>query len=135
VGETTATKLQLTVPLSGAIHHWQVTAIDVRGQTRRTRTRLLRVDSAGPRVSVGYRRKKRVVTIGARAQDLRGRGLRSSGMRSVAISWGDGSPDARGTTSVRARHRYARGGSFALVVTARDRAGNVATNRRTVVIG
>jgi hypothetical protein len=135
VGETTDTKLQLTVPLGGAIHHWQVTAIDIRGQERRSKTRLLRVDSAAPRMSVGYKRSKRVVAIGARAHDLRGRGFRTSGMRSVAISWGDGSADARGTTSVRARHRYGRSGSFALIVTARDRAGNVTTNRRTVVIG
>ena len=134
VATTTDTKLQLTVPLQGAIHHWQVTAIDIRGQTRRSKTRLLRVDSAAPRVSVGYKRKKRVVTIGARAQDLRGPGFRSSGVRSVSIAWGDGTFTS-GTTSVHATHRYAHSGSYALVVTARDRAGNEATNRRTVVIG
>jgi hypothetical protein len=135
VGETTDTKLQLTVPLLGAIHHWQVTAIDIRGQTRRSKTRLLRVDSAGPRVSVAYKRSKRVVTIRARARDLRGPGCRSSGIRSVTIDWGDGTAGAGGTASVRARHRYARSGSFVLTVTARDRAGNATTNQRTVVIG
>lgn len=135
VGETTDTTLQLTVPLLGAIHHWQVTAIDIRGQTRRSRTRLLRVDSASPRVSVGYKRSKRVVTIRARARDLRGPGFRSSGIRSVTIDWGDGTAGAGGTTTVRARHHYGRSGSFVLTVTARDRAGNATTNRRTVVIG
>jgi hypothetical protein len=135
VGETTATTLQLTVPLQGAVHHWQVTAIDGRGQARRSRTRLLRVDTAGPRVSVGYKRAKRVVRISARARDLRGPGFRSSGIRGITISWGDGGFDAGTTTTLRARHRYARTGSFALIVTARDRAGNVTTNRRTVTIG
>jgi hypothetical protein len=136
VGQTTgATELRLTAPLAGAIHHWQVTAIDIRGQTRRTSSRLLRVDSAAPRISVGYKRKKRVVDVSVRASDLRGPGFRTSGISSVVISWGDATSGVRAVARLKARHRYSRPGTYALEITARDKAGNVTVNRRSVVIG
>ncbi|HEV7884535.1 MAG TPA: hypothetical protein VGO81_13265 [Solirubrobacteraceae bacterium] len=134
-GETEDTKLQLTVPLKGALHHWQVTAVDGRGQTRRSRTRLLRVDDLAPRLSVGYTRAKRVVSISARGRDLGGTGHRSSGIRDVVVVWGDATPRAVGTARLRVRHRYARAGTYALEVRARDMAGNVDVFKRTVRIG
>jgi hypothetical protein len=135
VGETEDAKLQLTTPLRGAVHHWQVTAVDLRGQTRRTRTRLLRVDDLAPRLSVGYKRSGRVVGISAHGRDLGGTGHRSSGIRDVVVSWGDATRPARGTARLRVSHRYARAGAYALEITARDRAGNVDVFKRTVRIG
>jgi hypothetical protein len=135
VGQTTDTKIQLAAPLTGPTHHWQVTAIDIRGQTRRSRTRLLRVDSIAPRVSVAYKRKKRVVTVSVRGSDVGGSGTRASGLRSVSISWGDGSKGIGAAARVKAQHRYGRAGAFTLEVSARDKAGNVTVNRRSVVIG
>jgi hypothetical protein len=135
VGETEDTKLQLTAPLKGALHHWQVTAVDPRGQSRRSRTRLLRVDDLAPRLSVGYKRSKRVVSISARGRDLGGTGHRSSGIADVVVVWGDATPRALATARLRVRHRYAHAGTYALEVTARDRAGNVDVFKRTVRIG
>jgi hypothetical protein len=135
VGETEDTKLQLTTPLRGAVHHWQVTAVDLRGQTRRTRTRLLRVDDLAPRLSVGYKRSGRVVRISAHGRDLGGTGHRSSGIRDVVVSWGDRTPEAGGGARVGVSHRYARAGTYALEITARDRAGNATVSKRTVRIG
>jgi hypothetical protein len=135
VGETTETTLQLAAPLAGATHRWQVTAIDLRGQTRRSKTRLLRVDDLAPRLSVGYKRSKRVVTVSVRGRDLGGAGHRASGIRDVAVSWGEASPRATGTSRLRARHRYRRAGEYALEITARDKAGNVTVDKRTVRIG
>jgi hypothetical protein len=135
VGETEDTKLQLTTPLRGAVHHWQVTAVDLRAQTRRTRMRLLRVDDLAPRLSVGYKRSGRVVRISAHGRDLGGTGHRSSGIRDVVVSWGDGTPEAGGAARVGVSHRYARAGTFALEITARDRAGNATVSKRTVRIG
>jgi hypothetical protein len=135
VGETTDTTLQLAAPLAGATHRWQITAIDLRGQTRRSKTRLLRVDDLAPRLSVGYKRSKRVVTVSVRGRDLGGAGHRASGIRDVAVSWGEASPRATGTSRLRARHRYRRGGEYALEITARDKAGNVTVDKRTVRIG
>jgi hypothetical protein len=135
VGETADTKLQLTAPLRGPTHHWQVTAVDVRGQSRRSRTRLLRVDDLAPRLSVGYKRAQRVVRISARGRDLGGAGHRASGIRDVAVSWGDATPVTRGAARLRVRHRYPGAGSYALQITARDMAGNVTVSKRTVRIG
>jgi hypothetical protein len=135
VGETENTKLQLAAPLKGVLHHWQVTAVDGRGQTRRSRTRLLRVDDLAPRLSVGYRRSGRVVSISARGRDLGGAGHRSSGIRDVVVVWGDRTRAAHGTARLRVRHHYPRAGTYPLEVTARDMAGNVAVFKRTVRIG
>jgi hypothetical protein len=135
VGETEDTTLQLTTPLKGVIHHWQVTAVDARGQTRRSPMRLLRIDDLAPRLSVSYKRSKRIVLISARGREVGRKGHRSSGLRDVTVVWGDGSRAQRGTPGLRARHRYGRSGEFALEVAARDRAGNVDVFKRTVRIG
>lgn len=135
VGQTADTNIQLATPLTGPTHHWQVTAIDIRGQARRSKTRLLRVDSIAPRLSVAYKRKKRVVNVSVRGSDVGGGGTRSSGIASVSISWGDGSKGAGGAARVKTQHRYPRPGTYSLEITARDKAGNVTVNKRTVVIG
>lgn len=134
VGETAETSLQLTVPLRRGTHRWQVVAIDVRGQATRTRTRLLRVDGLAPRLSATVRRVGRVVTVSARGRD-RGRSRSTlSGMRDVVVSWGDRARSVRAGSRLRVSHRYRRPGSYALQITARDRAGNTRVVRRTVRI-
>lgn len=136
VGETTERSLTLTTPITGPTHKWQVIAVDPRGQTRRMRTRLLRIDDVRPLVSVGYKRKGRLVTLSIRARDPDPRGHHRSGLRSVVVSWGDRTKGARGRASrLRARHRYRGRGSFPLEITARDKAGNERVVRRTVRIG
>ncbi len=135
VAETRDTKVVLATPLSGATHRWQVTAIDARGQTRRSRSRLLRIDDLPPIVSVGYKRTKRVVTVSVRGRDQGGAGRRSSGIASVVISWGDRTAGVRGIARVKSRHRYPGAGTYPLVVTATDEAGNVATYSRPVRVG
>jgi hypothetical protein len=134
VGQTSETSFQLPTPLAGPTHHWQVTAVDIRGQKRRSKTRLLRVDSIAPRVSVAYKRTKRVVTVSVRGSDVGGSGTRASGLRSVSVSWGDGSKGIGAAARVKAQHRYRRAGTFSLEISARDKAGNVTVNKRTVVI-
>lgn len=135
VGETTLTSLRLTTPITGATHNWQVHAVDARGQTKRSRTRRLRIDDLMPRLSVGYKRARRVVTLGIRARDRDMKGHHASGMRSIVVSWGDRTKGARGTSRLRARHRYRGSGTFPLEVTATDKAGNRSVVRRTVRIG
>ena len=136
VGQTTDTSIRLTTPITGPTHTWQVLAVDPRGQVKRTRTRRLRIDDVVPRLSVGYKRSGRVVTLGLRARDPDPRGHRSSGLRSIIVSWGDRTKGTRGTTGrLRARHRYRGSGTFPLEITAADKAGNVATVRRSVRIG
>jgi len=134
VGETTDTRLQLTVPLTGPSNMWQVRAIDVRGQMKRTRRRLLRVDDVSPRLSVRYKRNKRVVTLSARSRDPNPSGHRASGIASTVVSWGDSGLGESGAFAVHATHRYPRKGTFKLKIQARDKAGNKTISQRTVRI-
>jgi hypothetical protein len=136
VGATTDTSFTPAKAIRGPTHKWQVHAVDVRGQVKRTRTRGLRIDDVVPLVSVGYKRSRRVVTISVRARDPDPRGHHRSGLRSVIVSWGDRSKRERATTTrLRTRHRYRGRGTFRLTITGRDRAGNERVVRRTVRIG
>lgn len=134
VGETTERELQLDKPLDGPTHRWQVQAVDVRGQTRRSRTRLLRIDDQGPLISTRYKREKRVVTLSVRARDPNRSGHRASGVQRVVVSWGDSTKAGRGRSRVRTKHRYRRTGTFKLRIKATDKAGNERTQTRTVRI-
>jgi hypothetical protein len=134
VGETADTTLTLTAPLAAGTHRWQVHAFDARGQSKRSRSRTVRIDAGAPSLVVGYKRKRRVVTLRVRARDVGTPGRTATGVGSVVISWGDRTPGARGTSSVRASHRYRGGGSYPLQITATDRAGNQRTSLRTVRI-
>jgi hypothetical protein len=135
VGETTDTSLQVTTPIIGPTHKWQVIAVDARGQAKRSRARGLRIDDVAPTLSVRYKRSRRVVTLSLRARDRDRPGHRASGVRSIVVSWGDRTKGARGTLSLRARHVYRRGGTYPLEITAIDNAGNQRVERRSVRIG
>jgi hypothetical protein len=135
VGETTDTRLQLTTPIAGPTHTWQVLAVDVRGQTKRSRTRRLRTDDVNPRLSVGYKRMGRVVTLSLRARDPDPRGHRASGVRGIVVAWGDRTKGTRGEFVLRVRHRYRHKGTYPLEIVATDRAGNERRVRRTVRTG
>lgn len=136
VAETTDTSLTLTTPIKGPTHKWQVQAVDVRGQVKRTRTRGLRIDDLLPLVRVGYKRTGRVVSLSIRARDPDRPGYRRSGLRSIVVSWGDRTKGVRATTTrLRARHRYGSRGTFPLTITGRDQAGNERVVSKTVRIG
>jgi hypothetical protein len=128
IGETTQNEL---VPLPGAIpdgtHRWQVQITDRRGQTVRSRTRVLRVDNTPPTLRFGVSRKGRMVTVSARAADSRGR--LKSGLRRILVDWGDGKlvPMKR-----RLSKRYGRSGTYRIRVKAVDKAGNETVQTRRV---
>jgi hypothetical protein len=135
VGRSASTAFQVTTPLKGGTHTWQVRAIDIRGGATRTKTRLLRIDDRKPLLTVHYKRSKRVVTVAARARDDARSGHLASGLAGIAVSWGDRARCASGRFDVRATHRYGHGGTYTLTVTARDVAGNKAVSSRTVRVG
>jgi hypothetical protein len=135
VGQSATTSLTLTQPLAGGTHKWQVRAIDIRGQTSRSKTRNLRVDARRPLLSVGYKRRKRVVTLGVRGRDDTRNGPYASGLDRVVVSWGDKTPVATARFGVRTVHRYRHGGTYKLRIVARDKAGNETVNERTLRVG
>lgn len=133
-GVTEATTFTLTTPLRGARHRWQVRGTDARGQFKITPSRGIIVDDLRPRQSVRVRRKGRRVSVSVRSRDVRRPGHRRSGIARIIISWGDRRTSSRGSSPLRATHRYRRGGAFTLTVTTRDVAGNETVSKRTVRI-
>jgi hypothetical protein len=122
------------VPKPGQIpdgtHRWQIHIIDRRGQLRQSRTRVLRVDNTPPTLRVSLSKRRRTLTVTARAGDPNGRN--PSGLSRVVVDVGNGRFVAMKT---RFRHTYARTGRYRVRVKAIDKAGNETLVTRTVRIG
>jgi hypothetical protein len=119
IGQTTNDTLVPSTPLTAGKHSWLVEAVDRAGQTARSRTRTLRIDSLAPTLKVsvsGRRAAGQSLKITVRAKDRGG-----SGMDHITVNYGDKSATSRTATT---RHRYKRG-TFTLKVAAVDKAGNV----------
>ncbi|MDA0182002.1 hypothetical protein OJ997_16985 [Solirubrobacter phytolaccae] len=119
IGETTSETLTPRVPLTTGKHTWQVEAVDVRGQTSRSRVRTLRIDALAPTLSVkvtGKRAAGQNLKVTVRATDTGGAGLDH-----ITVDYGDKSAKSDKATT---RHKYKRG-TFRLKVAAVDKAGNV----------
>jgi hypothetical protein len=119
VGQTTSDTLVPATPLTTGKHTWMVEAVDRAGQTSRSRTRTLRIDSTPPTIKIsvaGKRSAGQALKVSVRATDRGG-----SGMDHVTVNYGDKSAL---TQTVTTRHRYKRG-TYTLKVAAVDKAGNV----------
>jgi hypothetical protein len=111
-------------------HQVTVTATDSGDQSTSTPVASLKLDRTPPKVRVSAVRRARLASVklsdGAK-DDVSGVAVGTSSVR-----WGDGKR-ASGRRTL--RHRYARAGSFAITVTARDKAGNKRVTRRAVRVG
>lgn len=107
-------------------HTVQVVAIDGADQETASEPGEVRVDRRAPRARISGP-PGRSVTV--RISDGPRREASGPVARSTTIAFGDGRSVRRVT---RMRHRYARAGTFRLVVRTRDRAGNRATIRMRV---
>jgi hypothetical protein len=119
IGQTKASSLVPAAPLKTGRHKWYVEAVDLRGQTARSRERTLKLDATAPTLSVrvdGKRMRGSTLKIRVTAKDRGG-----SGLDHTTIEYGDHSATTR---SRKVTHRY-RAGKFTLKVAAVDKAGNV----------
>ncbi len=117
VGETRDTKL--AAPVADGVHTWRVVATDRRGQTATTPARTLRVDALPPELELkltGKRAAGKPVKLAVTAADGSLDLPSGSGVKTVAISWGDRTLPAAGRL---ATHRYKRG-TWTITVTATD---------------
>jgi hypothetical protein len=121
VGTSPTTSLKLP-KLKGGTHRWRVVAVDRHGQQTATPTRILRIDGNAPRLKLtvgGRRRHGAAVRFSVRASDPRGK--ITTGLKGTRIDFGDGS---KPSTLRRVAHVYRRAGTYAVEVSARDKAGN-----------
>lgn len=123
-GQTRDTSLALPEAVADGVHRWSVAATDRRNQQTRSRQRVLRVDATPPTAqirAIGKRRARQPITLFAGASDPAA--PVASGLRSVVLDFGDGSPAVAVRGAV--KHRFGRG-AFTVRATVTDVAGNVA---------
>jgi hypothetical protein len=114
--------------LGEGVHAVRVVATSSAGETTATDSASLLIDRTPPRPLL--RRRGRVATV--RIVDGRAGAVAGPAEESSSVRWGDGRTSA--DVSDRATHRYRRGGSYRVVVRARDEAGNTSTTRLTLAV-
>jgi hypothetical protein len=129
----TSTTNSLKIPKQkGGLHRWRVVAIDRHGQQTPSTTRILRIDGGAPRLKVSIAGRKRhgsAIRIVVRASDRKGK--YATGMKGTRIDFGDRS---KASGQRRAVHVYRQPGTYTLVVTATDKAGNQTVVRKLLTI-
>lgn len=131
--QTQATAATLPPTIRDGRHTWRVVATDLHGQQSTTSSRTLRMDARPPKLSVkisGAQKRGGLLRVAVRAKDA-GTAAKASGLRSVRISFGDGS---RVVDGKQAAHSYRHSGHFTVKVTATDNVGNAAVIQRRLHI-
>ncbi len=134
VGQTTALELMSPAPLTNGRHTYQLSAVNLAGVTTNAPAATLFVDTVAPHASwkltgssiVGTREQLRI-----NYTDPPPAGLpksTASGVSTVYVNWGDGSPRAR-IRRTTAGHVYRRIRPATITITLTDRAGN-----KTVIV-
>jgi hypothetical protein len=130
MGQTTATQMVVPAPLTNGRHSYQLTATNLAGVTTNAPAATVFVDTVPPRATwkltgssiVNTREQLRVSYT-----DPPPRGLpksAASGVATVYVNWGDGSPRAR-IRRTTASHVYRRIRTDTITITLIDRAGNM----------
>ncbi len=136
VGQTVGTTSLVTPPLADGPHHWHIFAQNLAGLSTTSRSGSFWLDAVPPAVTLqllGRWRVKTLLHLTVTATDAPPPELPSaaSGIASIKINWGDGT---KYTGVRRSSHRYLKPGRYTLTVTVADRAGNVTTVTRRIII-
>jgi hypothetical protein len=136
IGTTQGTRFTATAPILDGLHRWQVVATDVRGQSARSATRNLRIDSTPPRLLLkvtGTRVTGRKLLFAVRALDLRSPA--GSGIKRVRIDFRDKTRVLQRTVERPSfGHVFRRAGTYFVRVSATDGAGNATVVTRKIVV-
>jgi hypothetical protein len=111
--------------LGSGLHHVQVLASDRYGDSVLTPPTPLRIDAQPP--VVAFKRTHGGFGVTVRVSDAQS----GVDVGAVSVEFGDGH-SAHGRTQY--RHRYARGGTYTIVVHVRDKVGNAGVVRRLVSV-
>jgi hypothetical protein len=134
VGQTTALQLAAPAPLANGRHSYQVSSVNAAGVSTNAPAATVFVDTVAPRARwklsgssiVGTRERLRISYTDPPPAGLPKSA--ASGVSTVYVNWGDGSPKAR-IRRTTASHVYRRIRSDTITITLTDRAGN-----RTVIV-
>jgi hypothetical protein len=129
VGQTTATQMVVPAPLANGRHTYQLTATNLAGVTTNASAATVFVDTVPPRATwklsgtsiVNTREQLRISYIDPSPPGLPRSA--ASGVSTVHVNWGDGSPRAR-IRRTSAAHVYRRIRTDTITITLTDRAGN-----------
>ena len=132
-GQTTAAQLVAPAPLANGRHSYQLTAVNLAGLSTAATPATIFVDTVPPTATlrlsgtsiVNTRESLRVAYADPPPPGLPG--TAASGVDTVYVRWGDGSPKAR-IRRTTASHVYKRIRTYTIMLTVTDRAGN-----RTVI--
>jgi hypothetical protein len=117
IGTTNKRSLSIAGKVADGVHKWRFIATDRRGQAGMSLERTLRIDSRGPTAKIKVKGRKtpgNVLQIIVDANDA------GSGVRSVKVDLGDGSPATFGSAH---RHAFARG-TYRISARLVDKLGN-----------
>jgi hypothetical protein len=138
VAETTATSLTLPSGLTDGTYPWNVTASNAVGDLVSSGAGKLVIDTFAPRLRLrlaGTPTVKATQHLSVSDTDPANptqTGATASGVKSVSLSWGDGSKTQTAKHLTKATHAYAKAGLYRLVVTVTDEVGNATSLTRLV---
>ena len=122
-GSSTTTDFTPVSPLGEGTHTLRVESFDRAGQTVSSSLGKLKIDTTAPILAVKLRGSGSYVTVSGTATEAKP--PKGSGLTSVKVNFGDGSPSVTLRSSFfRLKHRSRRGGKLTVTVTATDAAGN-----------
>ncbi len=136
VGQTVGTTSLVTPPLADGPHRWQIVAQNLAGLSTTSRSGSFWLDAVPPAVTLKLLGRWRVrtllhLTVTTTDAPPPEPPSAASGIASIRIDWGDGT---RYTGVRQSAHRYLKPGRYTLTVTVADRAGNVTTITRRIII-
>jgi hypothetical protein len=130
VGQTAGTQMTVPMPLSNGRHSYQLTAVNLAGLITAATPATIFVDTIRPKATlklsgtsiVNTRESLRVAYTDPPPPGLPK--TAASGVATVDVKWGDGSPKAR-IRRTTASHVYTRIRTYTIRLTVTDRAGNI----------
>jgi len=124
-GTSTTTSFTPVSALGEGTHSWRVESFDRAGQVVSSALGELRIDTTIPILAVKLKGSGGAVTVSGVATDAKP--PKGSGLASVKVNFGDGSPSVVGKSSLfKLKHSFVRSGRLTVTVTATDGAGNKA---------
>jgi hypothetical protein len=124
-GSSATTSFTPVSALGEGVHKLRVESFDRAGQTVSSSVGDLKIDTTPPLLAVKLRGSGSALNVAGTATDAAP--PKGSGLTSVKVNFGDGSPSVVGKSSAfKFKHSFLRGGSLKVTVTATDWAGNKA---------